>query len=72
MGVQAVQLVSRALSYSFEVFTTLLDKAGLTPFYLSMVGILLVVTYLLTPFLVSAGSDKAKKSKPDDRGADKS
>lgn len=67
MGLQAVQLISRALSYSFEVFTTLLDKTGLTPFYLSMVGILLVVTYLLTPFLVSSGSDKAKKSKSDDK-----
>lgn len=72
MAVEAVSVVARALAYSFEVFTTLLDKTGLTPFYLSMVGILLVVTYLLTPFLVSAGSDKSKKSKSDDQGNDKS
>lgn len=59
MAIQAVQFVSRALSYSFEVFTTLLDKTGLTPFYLSMVAILLVVAYLLSPFLVPSGSDQA-------------
>lgn len=59
MGVQAVQLVSRALNYSFELFTTFLDKTGLTPFYLSMVAIMLVVAYLLSPFLVPAGSDRA-------------
>lgn len=66
MGLQVVQLISRVFGYSFELFTTLLDKTGLMPFYLSMLSILIVVTYLLTPFLVPLGSDKAKRSNSHD------
>lgn len=74
MAVEAVSVVARALAYSFEVFTTLLDKTGLTPFYLAMAGIALVVAYLLSPFLVSARSDTARsvtKALKSDNGSDK-
>lgn len=66
MGVQAVQMVSRIFQYAFELFTTILDATGLMSFYLSMLAILFVVVYLLSPFVVTVGSDTVSdKSKFD-------
>lgn len=58
MAIEAVQVVTLALGYVFDMFVTLLDKTGLTSFYFSMLAILLIITFLLAGFLVpAAGSD---------------
>lgn len=63
MAVDVVRFVSNAFTSAFDVFLSILDATGLTPFYMAMIAILAVVVYLLTPILVPFGSsDTAKKS----------
>lgn len=58
MGLQAVQLITTGVNYAFDLFTTMLDRTGLTSFYFAMLAILLIVSFLLGGFLVPvSGSD---------------
>lgn len=57
MAQDAVHIVNQSIQYAFEIFTTMLEKTGLTNYYLAMLAILLIVTYLLGNFLVPVGSD---------------
>lgn len=64
MAIDAVHVITSAVSYALELFTTMLEATGLSDFYFAMLAILLVVTFLLGGFLVSVpGSDTAKKSR---------
>lgn len=60
MNLEAVQFATRIYKYVIDLFVQLMDATGLMPFYLSMLAILLAVTYLLSPFLMSAGSDSVR------------
>lgn len=58
MALQAVQLITTGVNYAFELFTTMLDRTGLTNFYFAMLAILLIISFLLGGFLVPVvGSD---------------
>lgn len=64
MGIDAVHIIISAANYALELFTTMLEAAGLSDFYFAMLAILLIVTFLLGGFLVPLpGSDTAKKSR---------
>lgn len=65
MGVKAVQLVSTALQYAFEMFTSILDATEMKAFYISMLFVAFVVAYLLSPFMVTVGSDSVSKRSTD-------
>lgn len=63
MAFDAVGFVTRAFSSALDVFVTLMEKTGLTPFYLSMLTVLAVIVYLLGPFLSPMSSDTARQVK---------
>lgn len=64
MGLQAVQVVTSAVNYGLELFTSMLEYTGLSSFYFSMLAILLIVSFLLGGFLVPVpGSDSAGKGR---------
>lgn len=61
MAAQVVSFVSSAIMQAFQLFSDVLEATGLSPFFLSMFAVLIIVTYLISPYIRSSGSDKAKK-----------
>lgn len=53
MAVDAVNIITSAVKYGFSLFEQMLEATGLTGFYLSMFGLLLIVSFLLGGFMVS-------------------
>lgn len=53
MAVDAVNVITSAVKYGLSLFEQMLEATGLTGFYLSMLGILLIVSFLLGGFMVS-------------------
>ena len=68
MALDAVGFVTRAFSTALDVFVTLMEKTGLTPFYLSMLTVLALIVYLLGPLLSPMSSDTARQSKSTRKG----
>lgn len=62
MASDAVGFVTRAFSSAFDVFTQLIDKTGLLPFYMAMLAFLLIVVYFLSPFVKTASSDTVSRA----------
>lgn len=68
MAGSAFEIVSTSISSVLGFFTDLLDATGLTPVYLSLFTLLIVVSFLVAPILGTAGgSDSARKK---DKGKD--
>lgn len=57
MAEQAVNFVARSYNAVIDLFLTMLDVTGLSGFYISMLGLLFIVSYLLSGFLVPVSSD---------------
>lgn len=56
MGASAMNIVTTSISFVLNMFVDLLDATGLTPAYLSMFALLVVVSFLVSPILGAVGS----------------
>ena len=67
MAQKVLDLLTMAISAVSGWFLDVMDKSGATSFYLTMMFVALLFSYLLAPVLRSSGSDRAaKKNKKDD------
>ena len=67
MASQAVSFVIRAFTGALDMFTELMQKTGLIPFYMAMVTVFFVIVYLISPFVVNSGSDTVRQDKNTNR-----
>lgn len=67
MARDAVSIIVTPVKYALSLFEQMLEATGLTNFYLSMVGILLAVSFLLGGLMVSVvgkGQSDLASSRP--------
>lgn len=60
MALHVVHIVSTCLQQGFDIFNHMLDATGLKPLYLAMFAMLVIVVYLLTPYVRGVSSDMAR------------